>query len=102
MSDFKKDEKKLDIFIKDHSKAGLDLKTVKLLDYAVKLTNAPSSITENDIVELRKTGLTDESILNVNLITAYFNMVNRTALGLGVTFSEDEVQGYKFSLVLIN
>jgi len=41
-------------------------------------------------------GLTDEEILSVNLVTSYFNFVNRIALGLGVEFSEEEIKGYKY------
>lgn len=33
--------------------------------------------------------------LLANLIAAYFNFVNRIALGLGVIHSEDEVAGYR-------
>lgn len=31
----------------------------------------------------------DEDILNISLITSYFNFVNRIAIGLGVEFSDD-------------
>ena len=40
--------------------------------------------------------LTDEDILNINLVVSYFNFVNRIANGLGVEFSEEEVKGYKY------
>jgi alkylhydroperoxidase family enzyme len=43
---------------------------------------------------LRAVGLSDQDILDVSLITAYFNFVNRIALGLGVAFSDEEVSGY--------
>ena len=39
-------------------------------------------------------GLSDRDILDVTLVTAYFNFVNRIALGLGVEFSETELKGY--------
>ncbi|RMG29506.1 MAG: peroxidase, partial [Methanobacteriota archaeon] len=29
-------------------------------------------------------------------ITSYFNFVNRIVLGLGVSYSEEEVAGYKY------
>jgi len=51
---------------------------------------------ESDVVILRNNGLTDEEILNVVLIINYFNFVNRVANGLGVDFSEEEMQGYKY------
>lgn len=44
---------------------------------------------------LRDVGLADEDILLTNLVVAYFNFVNRIALGLGVEHGADEVSGYK-------
>ncbi|MBT8137117.1 MAG: peroxidase-related enzyme [Gammaproteobacteria bacterium] len=75
----------------------LDLpdRTARILSYAVKLTYKPSNVGTTDIDELRDAGLSDRDILDVNLIAAYFNFVNRIALGLGVTFSSDEMTGYK-------
>ena len=51
-------------------------------------------MTESDLDELRAAGLSDRDILDVTLITAYFNFVNRIAQGLGVTFSDEEITGY--------
>ena len=55
-----------------------------LLDYAVKLTREPSDCSEGDIAALRQTGWSDSAILDLNLVVAYFNFVNRIAEGLGV------------------
>jgi uncharacterized peroxidase-related enzyme len=66
-----------------------------LVEYAVKLTRTPHEVTEADVIALREAGLADDDILLVNLIVAYFNFVNRIALGLGVAYSEAEVEGYK-------
>lgn len=66
-----------------------------MLAYVVKLTRTPSAVTEEDVRELREAGFADEEILRINLIAAYFNFVNRVALGLGVEFNDDEVFGYK-------
>jgi uncharacterized peroxidase-related enzyme len=55
-----------------------------LVDYAIKLTRAPSSVDEDDIYRLCHAGLTDEAIHTAASIVAYFNFVNRIALGLGV------------------
>lgn len=41
-------------------------------------------------------GFSDTDILTINLITSYFNFVNRIALGLGVGFSDDEITGYMY------
>jgi alkylhydroperoxidase family enzyme len=51
-------------------------------------------MTESDLGELRAEGLSDDDILDLTLIVGYFNFVNRIALGLGVSFSEDELSGY--------
>ena len=51
-------------------------------------------MTESDLGELRSEGLSDSDILDITLIVGYFNFVNRIALGLGVTFSGDEMSGY--------
>jgi alkylhydroperoxidase family enzyme len=45
---------------------------------------------------MRDQKLTDEDILAVNLVAAYFNFVNRIALGLGVKHSEEEMGGYRY------
>ncbi|MFU8821095.1 MAG: peroxidase-related enzyme [Gammaproteobacteria bacterium] len=66
-----------------------------LVEYAIKLTSTPHEVTEADVMALREAGLADDDILLVNLIVAYFNFVNRIALGLGVAYSEAEVEGYK-------
>lgn len=41
-------------------------------------------MTEEHVVPLREAGLSDEGIHAAASITAYFNFVNRIALGLGV------------------
>lgn len=66
-----------------------------IVRHAEKLTSAPGAMTEIDLGELRAVGLSEKDILDLTLIVAYFNFVNRIALGLGVTFTADEVGGYK-------
>jgi uncharacterized peroxidase-related enzyme len=67
-----------------------------MLEYAVKLTKNPASVSESDIHHLRSVGFSDEEILQINLITSYFNFVNRVAEGLGVEFTAEEVKGYTY------
>lgn len=69
------------------------LRTILL--YSHKLTAAPSTMDESQVVALRSAGLTDQEVLRINLITAYFNFVNRIALGLGVTADAQEITGYE-------
>jgi uncharacterized peroxidase-related enzyme len=59
------------------------------LQYAGKLTLAAAELTETDIDSLRKAGLDDGQILEINQVTAYFSYANRTVLGLGVSTAGD-------------
>ncbi|MCW4054464.1 MAG: peroxidase-related enzyme [Candidatus Bathyarchaeota archaeon] len=81
---------------RDFNKVSLARKDYVMLNYAVKLTINPSELHLKDIEELRQVGFSDTDILSVNLITSYFNFVNRIALGLGVKSSEEEAEGYKY------
>lgn len=72
----------------------LEPRLSNIVRYAEKLTSAPAAMTEIDLGELRAEGLSDKDILDLTLIVGYFNFVNRIALGLGVTFSDDELSGY--------
>lgn len=62
--------------------------------HAEKLTSAPAAMTESDLDPLRAEGLTDRDILDITLVVAYFNFVNRIAMGLGVSFTPEELTGY--------
>lgn len=67
-----------------------------LLSYAAKLTRTPASMTEEDVGRLRAVGLRDEEILDVNMITSYFNFVNRLVQGLGVPLEAEEERQYRY------
>lgn len=90
------DEDKLKSFIDDYRTIELSPKMKAILDYAFKLTTTPHAMVEADIESLRACDLGDEDVLTINLIASYFNFVNRIALGLGVAFTADEVEGYKY------
>lgn len=68
----------------DFRKALLELSDRAMLEYAVKLTATPRQITQEDVEALREAGFDDRGILDIAQVTAYFNYVNRLALGLGV------------------
>ena len=82
--------------IHDYRSVNLTNKTNEMLDYVYKLTKNPSEIRKNDVDVLRGVGFSEEDILNINLITSYFNFVNGIALGLGIEFSDDESTGYMY------
>ena len=65
-----------------------------IVRHAERLTAAPGAMTESDLEELRAVGLSDRDILDLTLIVGYFNFVNRIAVGLGVTYSAEELSGY--------
>jgi len=72
----------------------LPARLANLIAHATRLTTAPDTVDETHIGGLRDAGLSDDAILDATLVTAYFNFVNRIALGLGVRFSDEEVRGY--------
>jgi len=64
-----------------------------LMRYAEKLTLIPGDMVEADVDALRAAGLDDGQILEANQIICYFNYVNRSLNGLGVT-TDGDIVGY--------
>ena len=64
-----------------------------LLEYAAKLTLQPGDMVQTDVDNLKTQGLNDGEILEANQIICYFNYVNRSLNGLGVT-TDNDVVGY--------
>ncbi len=91
-----RDDERVERFSDDYTKVELSDEYAIMLDYAKKLTEQPDSMVEDDIQSLRDAGSQDDDILNIALVTAYFNFVNRIALGLGVEFYKEEVEGYEY------
>ncbi|GAC1659189.1 MAG: hypothetical protein NVS4B3_27150 [Gemmatimonadaceae bacterium] len=69
--------------------APLDGRKVALVQYALLLTRTPAKVSERDLATLRAAGLGDAGIHDAACVVAYFNFVNRTALGLGVQLEAD-------------
>lgn len=90
-----KDDETLEMLMTADGLETLEPRLSNIVRHAEKLTSAPSAMTESDLGELRAVGLSDKDILDLSLVVAYFNFVNRIALGLGVVFSEEEMSGYK-------
>lgn len=55
-----------------------------MLDYVRKITTAAQTITPADHDQLRAAGYNDVGILQITLIAAWFNYINRVADALGV------------------
>ncbi len=91
-----KDEAKINMLISDYKSIDFSIRTLAILNYAEKLTITPGLVNEFDVQNLRIHDISDEDILNINLIVSYFNFVNRIANGLGVESTEEEVKGYKY------
>lgn len=66
-----------------------DPRSRALVGLAVTLTESPDQAAQPDIESLRFAGLSDSAIHDAVAVIAYFNFVNRIALGLGVDL-EDE------------
>ena len=90
-----RDDETLEMLTSADGLETLEPRLSNIVRHAEKLTSAPSAMTESDLGELRAVGLSDKDILDLVLVTAYFNFVNRIALGLGVEFTPDEMTGYK-------
>ena len=69
----------------------VDASVQQMLAYAELLTQAPQTVCEADIDKLRKAGLDDGQILEVNQVVAYFAYANRTVLGLGCSTKGDVI-----------
>jgi len=88
------DHETLEMLVSADGLETLEPRLSNIVRHAEKLTSAPSAMTESDLGELRAVGLSDDDILDLTLIVAYFNFVNRIAQGLGVSYSEEELSGY--------
>jgi uncharacterized peroxidase-related enzyme len=91
---YMRDEERIRALARDFRSVKLPERLRRIAEYADKLTRSPDQVAAADVAALRDAGLCDEEILGVNMVTAYFNFVNRIALGLGVTSSPEEQQGY--------
>lgn len=68
----------------DYRQAPITQAERAMLDYAVKLTLEPATMTRDDVETLRHHGFDDTAILDICQVTAYYAFVNRLADGLGV------------------
>jgi len=90
LSKYQADNQKLRRLLIDYEFLDLPDRTAKMLSYAVKLTTTPDEVTENDVQALRDAGFDEKEILDINLVTSYFNFLNRITMGLGVTLTDEE------------
>jgi uncharacterized protein YciW len=55
-----------------------------MLRYVDKLTRTPGAMRKEDVELLRRAGHTDQDVLHIAEVAAYYAYVNRIADGLGV------------------
>ncbi len=68
----------------DYTTAPISSQDRVMLDYVVKLTKDATKCWKDDIERLRSVGFDDRGILQITLIAAWFNYINRVADSLGV------------------
>ena len=68
----------------DYTKAPISEQDRVMLDYVVQVTRDATRIGPSHHDRLRAVGFDDRAILQITLITAWFNYINRVADALGV------------------
>lgn len=69
---------------RDYRTAPIDERDRAMLDFVYKLTKDPIQITRADHERLHEAGFDDRGVLQITLIAAWFNYINRVADALGV------------------
>jgi uncharacterized peroxidase-related enzyme len=77
------------MLLNDYTQANLAPTDRLMLDFALKLTQRPSSIAKADVEKLRQAGLKDRQVLAVVLLTCLYNFMDRLADGLGVDVPQE-------------
>jgi uncharacterized peroxidase-related enzyme len=78
------DKELVDALEKDYITAPITAQERVMLDYVVKITKDATKIWKDDHERLRAAGFDDKGILQITLIAAWFNYINRVADSLGV------------------
>jgi len=73
----------------DYTKAPISEAERAMVDYVVKLTKDATKVSPADHERLRQNGFDDKGILQITLIAAWFNYINRVADALGVGREEN-------------
>ncbi len=68
----------------DYTRAPISEAERVMLDYVVQVTQDATRIAPSDHDRLRAVGFDDRAILQITLIAAWFNYINRVADALGV------------------
>jgi uncharacterized peroxidase-related enzyme len=68
----------------DYTRLDLSPAERAMLDYGVKLTVAPSTVSEDDISALRSHGFDDRDILDIVYVICLYNFNDRMADAMGI------------------
>jgi uncharacterized peroxidase-related enzyme len=68
-----------DQLVANYRTAEIDEKRRRMLDLAVKLTEAPEEVEEGDLQRLREVGYSQRAIWDIGSVAAFFNLSNRMA-----------------------
>ena len=68
----------------DYTRAPITEQERAMLDYVVQMTKDATRISPDDHARLRAAGFDDTAIVQMTLIAAWFNYINRVADALGV------------------
>ncbi len=83
--------------LSDYKTAQLSERELLLCEFAIHLTQNPHAHEQEDFtIALKQNGLSDRAILDLVLVTSYFNFVNRIVLGLGVQLEHHKGEGFKY------
>jgi uncharacterized peroxidase-related enzyme len=74
-----KDPEMGELMVQNYRAADLPPRQKAMLDFAVRLTEAPDKIEEADREGLRKAGFSDRDIWDIAAVAAFYNMSNRMA-----------------------
>lgn len=69
----------------DYTRLAMSPAERAMLDYAAKLTVAPSTVTEEDVQTLRAQGFDDRDILDIIYVICLYNFNDRMADATGIT-----------------
>ncbi len=78
------DEELVRALQEDYENAPISAADRAMLDYAGQMTVDATRISPDDHAQLREHGFDDRAILQITLIAAWFNYINRVADALGV------------------
>lgn len=78
------DPDRADRITRNFRRGGLDARTTSMLEFAVKATRRPASVSARDLARLRRHGFSEEACWDVLETAAMFNFTNRLAAGAGM------------------